>query len=56
MMIRALQNDFPRHRSGYQFDRPVVLLDNVVDVFALAYQNINASVSLDALSRNLAAK
>jgi hypothetical protein len=38
------------YRSGDSFDGPVVLLDDVVEVFAFTHQDIDASVSLDALN------
>jgi hypothetical protein len=35
----------PQHRSGDSFDGPVILLDDVVQVFVLTHQDIDASVS-----------
>lgn len=43
MMMRALQNE-TQHWSGDPFDRAMVLLDDVVEVFALVQQDINAGV------------
>lgn len=47
---RASKRLEPQHRSGYPFDRPVVLLDDVIEVFALAHQDINAGVRFHAFN------
>ena len=39
-----------RHRLCHFFNRPVVLLDEVVEVSVLAHQNVNTGVSLDAFN------
>jgi hypothetical protein len=40
----------PEHRSGDPFDCPVVLLNDVIQVFALAQQDTNAGISLDTFN------
>jgi hypothetical protein len=40
----------PQHRSGDSFEGPVIRLDEVVQVFVLTHQDIDASVSLYAFS------
>ena len=39
-----------QHRPGDPLDGPVVLFDDVVEVFALAHQAIDAGVSLNAIN------
>src|ERR1035437_8156997 len=38
------------HRLGDSFDGPVVLLDDVVEVFVLTHQDVYAGISLDAFN------
>ena len=39
----------PEHRLGNSFDAPLVLLDDVVQIFALAHQDIDTGTNLDTL-------
>ena len=39
-----------QHRFCHSFDGPVVLLDNVVQVFVLAHQDVDAGVGLYAFN------
>ena len=51
MRIRALQNDLnPSIGWVTPFDRPVVLLDDVVQVFVLEHQDVNTGISLDTFN------
>ena len=40
-----------QNRSAYPFDRPVVQIDNVVEVTSLTHQHINADVGFHAFNR-----
>ena len=39
-----------QHRSGDPLDGAVVLLDDVVDIFVLTHQHVDAGVGLDAFN------
>jgi hypothetical protein len=36
------------HQNGYAFDRPVIVLDDVIQIFGLPQFNIKTVVSIDA--------
>ena len=38
------------HRACDSFDRPVVLLEDVVQVFVLAHQDVDTGISLDTFN------
>jgi hypothetical protein len=39
-----------QHRLCHSFDAPMVLLNDVVEVFVLAHQDVDAGISLDAFN------
>ena len=50
MIMRALQNDLTQHWTSEPFDGPVVLFNDVVEALVLTPQDIDVSVSHDALN------
>ena len=45
--LRTPERFEPQHRTGNSLHRPMVLLNDVVEVFRLAQFNINAGIVID---------